>query len=97
MFPIVFRPRVIHSEHTWVSFAERRSVRKLAKEFDDAQVARILNKQGRRTGFRNPYTKSNVLSMRGRHKIPKCPKKLVKDPKEGPFTADEASVELAAR
>ena len=25
MFPIVFRPRVIHSEHTWVSFAERRS------------------------------------------------------------------------
>ena len=26
MFPIVFRPRVIHSEHTWVSFAERRSL-----------------------------------------------------------------------
>ena len=69
-------------------------VRLLAKEFDDAQIARILNKQGRRTGFRNPYTKSNVLSMRGRHKIPKCPRKLVKDPKEGPFTADEASVEL---
>ena len=69
-------------------------VRQLAEEFDDAQIARILNKQGRRTGFGNPYTKSNVLSMRGRHKIPKCPKKLVKDPKEGPFTADEAAVEL---
>jgi len=69
-------------------------VRQLAKEFDDAQIARILNKQGRRTGFGNPYTQSNVLSMRGRHKIPKCPKKLVKDPKEGPFTADEAAVEL---
>ena len=69
-------------------------VRQLAEEFDDAQIARILNKQGRRTGFGNPYTKSNVLSMRGRHKIPKRPKKLVKDPKEGPFTADEASVEL---
>ena len=69
-------------------------VRLLAKEFDDAQIARILNKQGRRTGYGNPYTKSNVLSMRGRHKIPKCPTKLVKDPKEGPFTADEASVEL---
>jgi len=69
-------------------------VRQLAKEFDDAQIARILNKQGRRTGFGNPYTKSNVLSTRGRHKIPKCPQKLVKDPKEGPFTADEAAVEL---
>jgi excisionase family DNA binding protein len=69
-------------------------VRQLAKEFDDAQIARILNKQGRRTGFGNPYTQSNVLSMRGRHKIPKCPNKLVKDPKAGPFTADEAAVEL---
>lgn len=69
-------------------------VRRLAKEFEDVQIARILNKQGRRTGFGNPYTQSNVLSMRGRHKIPKCPKKFVKDPKEGPFTADEAAVEL---
>jgi len=69
-------------------------VRQLAEEFDDAQIARILNKQGRRTGLDNPYTQSNILSLRGRHKIPKCPKKLVKDPKEGPFTADEAAVEL---
>ena len=69
-------------------------VRQLAKEFDDAQIARILNKQGRRSGFGHPYTQSIVLSMRGRHKIPKCPKKLVKDPKAGPFTADEAAVEL---
>jgi hypothetical protein len=69
-------------------------VRQLAKEFEDVQIARILNKQGRRTGFGNPYRQSNILSMRGRHKIPKCPKKLVKDPKAGPFTADEAAVEL---
>ncbi len=69
-------------------------VRQLAKEFDDAQIARILNKQGRRTGMGNPFTKHNVLSMRGRHKIPKCPRKPVRDPREGPFTADEAAAEL---
>ena len=34
------------------------------------------------------------MSLRGRHKIPKCPKKLAKDPREGPFTADEAASEL---
>jgi hypothetical protein len=69
-------------------------VRQLANEFDDTQIARILNKQGRRTGFGNPYTQANVRSMRGRYKIPMCPPKLPKDPKEGPFTADEAAVEL---
>src|SRR5206468_2524244 len=36
-------------------------VRELAREFDDAQIARILNRQGRRTGFGNPFTQSNVL------------------------------------
>jgi DNA invertase Pin-like site-specific DNA recombinase len=69
-------------------------VRQLAKEFDDVQIARILNKQGRRSGFGNPFTQRNVLSMRGRHKIPKCPTPLPKDPLEGPFTADEAALEL---
>ncbi|PYS00452.1 MAG: hypothetical protein DMG16_15420 [Acidobacteria bacterium] len=69
-------------------------VRRLAQEFDDAQIARILNRQGRRTGRGNPFTQANVLSLRGRHQIPKCPSKPVRDPKEGPFTADEAGVEL---
>lgn len=69
-------------------------VRQLAREFDDAQISRILNKQGRRSGMGNPFTKENVLSMRGRHKIPKCPSKPVRDPREGPFNADEAAAEL---
>ena len=69
-------------------------MRELAPEFDDAQIARILNKQGRRTGLDNPFTQANVLSLKGRHKIPKCPVKPARDPKEGPFTADEAAAEL---
>jgi len=69
-------------------------VRQLAREFDDAQIAGILNKQGRRTGFGNPFTQGNVLSLRGRHQIPKCPIQRAKDAKEGPFTADEAAAEL---
>ena len=70
-------------------------VRQLAQEFDDAQIARILNRQGRRTGFGNPFTQSNVLSLRGRHQIPKGSKKQPRNPKEGPFTADEAAAELS--
>jgi DNA invertase Pin-like site-specific DNA recombinase len=71
-------------------------VRQLAKEFDDTQIARILNKQGRRSGFGNTFTQMKVMSLRGHHKIPKCPPKRAKDPIEGPFTADEAAVELGA-
>lgn len=69
-------------------------VRKLAEEFDDAQIARILNKQGRRSGLGNPFTKSSVMSLRGKNRIPACSKKLLRDPREGPFTADEAAAEL---
>jgi excisionase family DNA binding protein len=69
-------------------------VRKLAQEFDDAQIARILNKQGRRTGFGSPFTQAKVVSLRGRHQIPKCPVKQAQDARQGPFTADEAAVEL---
>ena len=60
-------------------------VRKLAKEFDDAQIARVLNRQGRRTGRGNPFTKERIVSLRGKHKIPKSPKKQVKDPRNGPI------------
>jgi len=69
-------------------------VRQLAQEFDDAQIARILNRQGRRTARGNPFTQANVMSLRGHHQIPKCAAPQARDPKEGPFTADEAAVEL---
>lgn len=69
-------------------------VRALAREFDDAQIARVLNKQGRRSGLGNPFTQQSVASLRGKHGIPKCPKAMAKDPSEGPFTADEAAREL---
>ena len=55
-------------------------VRQLAQEFDDAQIARILNKQGRRSGRGIPFTATAVRSMRGKHRIPVCPKKTATDP-----------------
>jgi len=67
---------------------------KLALELDDAQIARTLNKQGRRTGEGNPFTANRVATHRNRHEIPCCPKKRARDPREGPFTADEAAMEL---
>lgn len=69
-------------------------VRQLAREFDDAQIARILNKQGRRSGLGNPFTRQSVTSLRGKHRIAKSPAAIAKDPFEGPFTADEAAREL---
>jgi excisionase family DNA binding protein len=69
-------------------------VRQLAQEFDDAQIARILNRQGRRTARNNPFTQANILSLRGHHQIPKCSIPQARDPKEGPFNADEAAAEL---
>jgi excisionase family DNA binding protein len=69
-------------------------VRELADEFDDAQIARILNKQGRRSGLGKPFTQQSVTSLRGKHRIPKAAKTIAKDPVEGPFNADEAAREL---
>jgi hypothetical protein len=69
-------------------------VRKLAEEFDDAQIARILNRQGRKSGLGNPFTKSSVMALRGKNRIPMCQSSPVRDPREGPFTADEAAEEL---
>jgi hypothetical protein len=70
-------------------------VRKLAVEFDDAQAARILNKQGRRGGSGNPFTQEAVRCIRRDHGIPKCERRPARDPREGPFTADEAAAQLA--
>jgi hypothetical protein len=69
-------------------------VRALARDFDDAHIARILNKQGRRSGLGHPFTQPSVTSLRGKHDIAKCPHKNAQDPIEGPFTADEAAREL---
>ena len=65
-------------------------MRGLALEFDDPQIARILNRQGRRSGKGLAFTTTSVLSMRGHHRIPVCPERAPRDEREGPFTADEA-------
>jgi hypothetical protein len=69
-------------------------VRTLAREFDDAQMARILNKQGRRSGRGHTFTKAMVTSLRGHYGIAACEKTRARDAREGPFTADEAAAEL---
>jgi len=69
-------------------------VRELAREFDDAQIARILNRQGRRSGRGLAFTKESVKSLRGKNRIPKAPKPTPRDEREGPFTLDDAAREL---
>ena len=69
-------------------------VRQLATEFDDAQIARILNKQGRRSGRGIAFTKAAITSLRGKSRIPKCAKTVVTDPHQGPFNAEQAAREL---
>jgi DNA invertase Pin-like site-specific DNA recombinase len=69
-------------------------VRLLAKEFDDAQISRVLNKQGRRTGQGNPFTAHKVAVLRNRNGISVYPRHRARDPREGPFTADQAAAEL---
>lgn len=69
-------------------------VRKLAREFDDAQIARILHRQGRRSGLGLAFTKSSVSSLRHKNQIPACTQKRAHDEREGPFTADQVAREL---
>ena len=69
-------------------------VRKLAAQFDDVQIALILNKQGRRSGRDIAFTAQAVTSLRGKNRIAKCPPKLVTDPRCGPFNAEQAASEL---
>jgi len=69
-------------------------VRKLALEFDDAQIARVLNRQGRRSGRGLAFTKKGVMSLRGKNRIPTAPKPRAPDEREGPFTLDEAGRQL---
>jgi DNA invertase Pin-like site-specific DNA recombinase len=69
-------------------------IRKLAAEFDDTQIACVLNKQGRRSGYGKPFTKQGVRSIRKRNGIARGMPLRARDPREGPFTADEAGREL---
>jgi Recombinase zinc beta ribbon domain len=69
-------------------------VKKLACDFDDTQIACVLNRQGRRSGLDLAFTKSSVSSLRHKNHIPACPKRKPRDEREGPFTADEAAREL---
>jgi len=69
-------------------------VRQLAAQFDDAQIARILNQQGRRSGRDIPFTQAAITSLRGKKKIPRCAKIVITDPRQGPFNAEQAAREL---
>jgi hypothetical protein len=53
-----------------------------------------LNKQGRRSGSGNPFAQEAVRSIRRHHDIPTCPRRPARDPREGPFTAEEAAAQL---
>ncbi len=69
-------------------------VRKLAEELDDAQIARVLNRQRRKSGKGLAFTKQSVSSMRHSHAIPAAPRRRARDEREGPFTLEEAAREL---
>ena len=69
-------------------------IRKLALELDDAQIARVLCKQGRRGPMGRPHSQEAVRCLRRKNSIAKCESSRIRDPREGPFTADEAAVEL---
>jgi len=86
--------RLRGGQHTATSEDIVEVVRKLAREFDDAQIARILHRQGRRSGLGLAFTKSSVSSLRHKHQIPLCVNQRPRDEREGPFTADEAAREL---
>ena len=45
-------------------------VRDLARQLPDAQIARILNRLGYRTGAGNTWTQQRVISLRHAHDIP---------------------------
>jgi DNA invertase Pin-like site-specific DNA recombinase len=87
-------PRLNYGQQVATSADVVEEVRELAVELDDAQIARVLHRQGRRSGLGVAFTKAAVAALRHRNEIPVCPKKRVQDPREGPFTADEAAREL---
>jgi excisionase family DNA binding protein len=69
-------------------------VRKLAVDLDNAQIARTLNRQGRRSGLGRAFTSIAIHSLRQKNQIPGHSHRVAKDPTEGPFTAEEAAERL---
>jgi len=69
-------------------------VRLLAQEFNDAQVARILARRGIYNMHGKAYTRSGIVALRRTHDIPALEQPRVHDPREGPFTVEEAAREL---
>jgi uncharacterized protein YndB with AHSA1/START domain len=69
-------------------------VRKLAVDLDDAQIARTLNRQGRRSGLGRAFTGVAIHSLRQKHQIPGHSHRVAKNLTEGPFTAEEAAERL---
>lgn len=71
-------------------------VRKLAVDLDDAQIARTLNRQGRRSGIGRAFTGVGIHALRHKNQIPGHSHRgrVAKDLAEGPFTAEEAAERL---
>ncbi len=58
------------------------------------QIALILDKQRRRSGRGIAFTTQAVTSLRGKHRIPKCPSNIGTEARHGPFSAEQAAHEL---
>ncbi len=69
-------------------------VRKLAADLDDAQIARTLNRQGRRSALGRAFTKAAVYAIRHGSGIAGHCHRVAKNPSEGPFTADQVAEQL---
>jgi excisionase family DNA binding protein len=69
-------------------------VRELAREFNDAQIARILARRGIHNMHGRAHTRAGIVALRKKHNIPACPQQRARDPREGPFTAEEAAEQL---
>jgi len=69
-------------------------LRKLAAEFNDAQIARILARRGIYNLHGKAYTRSGIVALRRQHEIVACVQPRARDPREGPFSAQEAAKEL---
>ena len=69
-------------------------VRKLAPDLDDAQIARTLNRQGRKSGLGRAFTAVGIHGMRQKNQIAGHTRRVAKNPAEGPFTADEVATQL---
>jgi len=66
-------------------------IRRLAEHHPDAQIAAILNRQGRRTGQGLPFTRARVQGARFRAGIPAAPPP---DPESDLVTIQQAATEL---